>query len=272
MSVIVLLMPQRIDQREKKPHLSMRAALPVVMLLGSALLIGCTRQSEGAADAFLPEASARTADGAIPDAKASDGAASAIVSIENKTDAYDFSWSWPAVAEAIPALAGHLKAERAQSLADLAKDAESWKAEAEKNGFPFHSYSLQKDWEVVADTPQYLSLSAQAYTYTGGAHGMSYFDALVWDRDAGKSMEPVAMFTSIDALDAAVRPAFCQLLDRQRVEKRGEPLSKDRSGMFEDCITVKSTTVILGSANRQKFDRIGFLIGPYEAGPYAEGS
>ena len=31
-------------------------------------------------------------------------------------------------------------------------------------------------------------------------------------------------------------------------------------------------TLILGSRNHKTFDRIGFLIAPYEAGPYAEGS
>ena len=41
--------------------------------------------------------------------------------------------------------------------------------------------------------------------------------------------------------------------------------------MFDQCIDPTASTVILGSSNKQQFDRIGILIAPYEAGPYAEG-
>ena len=41
--------------------------------------------------------------------------------------------------------------------------------------------------------------------------------------------------------------------------------------MFSECIDPLASTLILGSANGQTFDRIGVLIAPYEAGPYAEG-
>lgn len=265
-------MPQRIVLCEKKSHRPPRFAVLAALVMGAAVFAGCTRESDAAAEVLVPDAIAQTADGSIATAASGDGAAPSLIAMEEKTDAFELTWSWPAVAEAIPVLAAHLAAEREKAMRELAADAESWKEEAEKNGFPFNPYSLEKTWSVVADTPDYLSLSAQAYTYTGGAHGMSYFDALVWDKQAGKVLEPAAMFVSLDAIDSAVRPDFCELLDRQRAEKRGKPLSANRAGMFKDCIPVKSSTVILGSTNRQKFDRLGFLIGPYEAGPYAEGS
>ena len=43
------------------------------------------------------------------------------------------------------------------------------------------------------------------------------------------------------------------------------------TGLFDDCIDPVKSTVILGSSNKRTFDRIGVLVGPYEAGPYAEG-
>jgi hypothetical protein len=42
--------------------------------------------------------------------------------------------------------------------------------------------------------------------------------------------------------------------------------------MFSECIDPTDSTIILGSSNRQGFDRIGVLVAPYEAGPYAEGT
>ena len=41
--------------------------------------------------------------------------------------------------------------------------------------------------------------------------------------------------------------------------------------MFDECIDPVAETVILGSSNGQSFNRIGILVPPYEAGPYAEG-
>ena len=41
--------------------------------------------------------------------------------------------------------------------------------------------------------------------------------------------------------------------------------------MFYDCIKPSEQTVILGSSNGKAFDKIGILVGPYAAGPYAEG-
>jgi hypothetical protein len=41
---------------------------------------------------------------------------------------------------------------------------------------------------------------------------------------------------------------------------------------FEECIDPAEQTVILGSSNGKAFDRIGVLVSPYAAGPYAEGS
>ena len=75
-----------------------------------------------------------------------------------------------------------------------------------------------------------------------------------------------------DALEAAINPAFCKELDRQRARKRGVEFDRATPGMFDECIGLASTTVLLGSSNRKTFDRVGFLIPPYEAGPYAEGS
>lgn len=42
--------------------------------------------------------------------------------------------------------------------------------------------------------------------------------------------------------------------------------------MFDACIDPVDSTVILGSADKQHFTRIGVLVDPYEAGPYVEGN
>jgi len=120
--------------------------------------------------------------------------------------------------------------------------------------------------------PGWLSLSASTYSYTGGAHGMSWSSAMLWDRRAAVPRNPLDLFTSRAALSRAIRGPFCAALNRERAEKRGEPVKAGSTAMFDDCIDPVKQTVLLGSRSRRVFDRIGILVAPYEAGPYAEGS
>lgn len=185
---------------------------------------------------------------------------------------YAFDYSYPAAAAVIPELQALLDKRLADSKADVAASASSAKAEAQKDGFPYRTYAREVDWKVVADLPGWLSLSADFYEFTGGAHGMSGFDTLVWDRRAATARRPVDFFASADALRAAIQAPFCDALDAERAKKRGQPVQRDGGQMFSECIDPAAQTLILGSSNRHAFDRIGVLVAPYEAGPYAEGS
>ncbi|MFD2580457.1 PdaC/SigV domain-containing protein [Novosphingobium colocasiae] len=135
---------------------------------------------------------------------------------------------------------------------------------------PPHYYDAT--WQVVTDLPDWLSLSAEIATYTGGAHGMAVPDTLLWDKSAGAARQPLDLFTSKEALRSATQSAFCAALDKERAKRRGAPVDRASGEMFTECIDPVAQTVILGSSNHRTFDRIGFLIAPYEAGPYAEGS
>lgn len=191
--------------------------------------------------------------------------------IKDDTDRYKFSYSWPAAVAAIPPLVALLKQESDEKLATLKKDSADWQKEGDERGFDAPPQSYSKEWKVVTDLPRFLSLSADIYTYSGGAHGMSLSDGLVWDRQAREAIAPKDMFVSAGSLDRAARTRFCEELDRQRARKRGSAVIRG-SDSFSDCIApVANSTVILGSASGQAFDRVGFLVPPYNAGPYAEG-
>ena len=138
-------------------------------------------------------------------------------------------------------------------------------------GFDYHPYDRQTGWQLVTEIPGWLSLSASMGSYAGGAHPNHWFDALLWDKAAGRRREASDLFRSKAALSQAIRQDFCRELDKQREEKRGAPVVRDKDEMFSDCIDPADNTIILGSSNRKSFDRIGILVAPYEAGPYAEG-
>lgn len=181
----------------------------------------------------------------------------------------EFAYAWPAQVSAIPALAARFTAERETVLAE--QKAEWLEAIAEFAGEDCTACAARdfsKQWKVVADLPRYLSLSADAYIYTGGAHGNSNFDALVWDREKGAAIAPTAMFRSEEDLQAALDRPWCTALKAERTRRLGAEYANDKTF---PCPGIAQLTLLLGSSNKNTFDRICLIAAPYVAGSYAEG-
>lgn len=247
----------------------MRPTMPFLAL--AMVLCGCSgKASENAAP--VASGSAVPVVSAAPSAAASAAAPAAVArSVEESNALYEFEFSYPAAAAAIPALKAALDKALEDERSGLAANAKDMSAEAKKEGFPFNPLGSWTAWSVVASLPDWLSLSAEVSSYEGGAHPNHGYDALLWDRKAGKRRAALDLFTSKAVLSGAIRQDFCRLLDRERAKKRGAPVKRGSDEPFSDCIDPVESTVILGSAGGKAFDRIGVLIGPYEAGPYVEG-
>ena len=249
------------------------ARVPVV-LIAVALLAACNSEeppptATATSRANSSSASVSTGPGtsASATASASGGGASAV---KESSDLFEFDYSYPAEAGRIAALKAWLDTERAKARGQLIEDATAGRAEAKDSGFEYHAYASGRAWEKVTETPRFLSLSAQIYDYTGGAHPNHGTDSLLFDKQAGTRLAPLDLFTSKAAFDAVIQQPFCALLDKERAKRRGEPVVRDQ-GMFDDCIKPSEQTVILGSSNGRTFDKVGVLVGPYAAGSYAEG-
>ncbi|MFC3102048.1 PdaC/SigV domain-containing protein [Altererythrobacter lauratis] len=230
-------------------------------MVAAALLASC-RESPPPPPEPTPTVSATATASATPEP-------SGARSVAEETDDFLFEYAYPAEAGNIPALAILLDARLTRARASLAREAAEGRAAARDNGFPFNKYSTGITWAVVTDTPRFLSLSAQITSYTGGAHGNAGFDALVWDREADKALKPEEFFTSIEALDDAIGTRLCDMLQRERSARRG---GEKLGGQFDDCVKLADTTLLLGSSNGRAFNRLGVMMGPYVAGPYAEGT
>lgn len=195
--------------------------------------------------------------------------------VAERTDLFLFEYSYPQAAGETEGLAQWLDRRLERKRNALAERAEEGRSEARDNGFPFNSYSSETAWEVVADLPGWLSLSADLSSYSGGAHPNYGFDTIVWNKQEATAMEPIAFFTSAQALDEALGPQLCEALNAQRAERRGQPVEEEEEegeDPFEACVKPDETNVLLGSTNGETFNRIGIQIAPYIAGPYAEGS
>jgi Deacetylase PdaC/Protein of unknown function (DUF3298) len=253
--------------REENVMRRMLMLLPL-LLAGAA----CKQQEPAKAPALTQRGSnpAVALSSAVPSTSASARESAAQVIAETNS-LFDLAYTYPAPAAAISGVKAYLDADIDKQRSALAVSAKQGQAEAKQNGFEFRPYHRGADWQVVADMPGWLSLSANLDSYEGGAHPSHWFDALLWDKQAGKRREAADLFMSKQALSKAIRADFCRLLNKQRSEKRGEPVKAGGDGMFNECIDPVDQVVILGSSDKVAFNRIGILVAPYEAGPYAEG-
>lgn len=192
--------------------------------------------------------------------------------VAEETDDFLFEYSYPAEAGRIPELAAYLDKRLARNREQLANDAVEARREARSEGFPYNKHSFTSEWRVVADLPGWLSLSEDIATYTGGAHGNYTMRSLVWDREAGRALDGVALFTSPAALEEALGDRFCDGLDRERAKRRGAPVAEDSQEPFDQCPGIEELVVLVGSSNGRTFNRLTLYAGPYVAGPYAEGA
>jgi hypothetical protein len=205
-----------------------------------------------------------------PTEAAPPGAASAAGASEDN-DLYSFEYSYPPAAAAFPRLRAFLESERVAARGELIATARAERRSLAAEGIPYRAHDYTKTWQIVTNLPGWLSLSAVVSTFEGGAHPNHGFDALLWDKAAGVRRRPADLF-ALPALRRAVRGAFCAELDRQRRTKReGETFGEPGDWMNACIDPLADATLILGSSNRRGFDRLGFLIAPYAAGPYAEG-
>jgi len=245
--------------------------LSIAALAGSLALVACAAPGAPGNGAATPTPTP-TAMASVESAKsvAAPTPAASPVTRAEKTDLIDYSATYPAPAAAIPALKALLDKRagdaRAKALADAREDQQA----AAKDGFPFHAHYYHADWAVAADTPRFLSLVGTIATYTGGAHGMTVFEPLLWDKQAGKAVAVGDLFTSVPALETALRSRFCAALDRERSRRRGEPVKHD-DDPFDACIDPAEEAIVPTASGAGAIDGFTVYVAPYDAGPYAEG-
>ena len=237
--------------------------LPTLLVCALAPLLALAACSSDAETPRPVEVETKTT--AIAQASSAEG-----VSLKEETERFSYTLAYPAEVGAIPALAREIKRREDATKSQMLADAESDRKASKEGTFPYRQHSLSVDWKVAADLPEWLSLTREFATYTGGAHGIYGVTSLVWNKLEGRALEGADFFVSPAALTGAVADTYCPALDRQREAKNGT--APDSSSPFGQCPDVTELTIIPGSSNGRTFDRVGFYAGPYVAGSYAEGS
>jgi hypothetical protein len=182
----------------------------------------------------------------------------------------DFEYSWPAEANRVPALRARLRAERDAAHARASADAAADARRRRREGFEPMGHSYSKSWRVAGSNAALLSLIASEATFTGGAHGMQRFSALLWDRARGRAVAARAVIGGGGL--AAMRGRYCARLDAMRAERRGETVRREAGDPFSTCPAIAAQVLAPADADRDgRFDTLCILFPPYDVGPYAEG-
>lgn len=240
----------------------------IAILVGATLLAGCSENKPSPTE----KVAAASVPGAPPDGPADIAAKNAPASdVREKTDLVEFTYSYPRDAATIPELAAWLDSDRSTKRDALIAAAQRDRGAAEKAGFPYRPHSHLQAWQRVTNTPRFLSLSAKIETYMGGAHGMTSFDTLIWDRNHRERLKPLDLFKSGEAFDDAIRDAFCAGIKGAKAAK-GIVVDEAPDSPFAKCPPPSAQTVWLGSSDGRYLDRLTIAIAPYEVGPFAEGS
>jgi len=191
-------------------------------------------------------------------------------STEGENDLYSFKFDWSAEAAAIPELVERFSSDMEKTKAELGSTAKADRDERREQGYDFHPYETQVSYETAGQSDRLLSLESSVYSFTGGAHGSTGSGAILWDRTAAREVKISDLLELGQTWTGAIRQPFCVLLDREREERRGEPVG--RTDMFGECPKYEELTVLLTDADKDgRFDQIKVIADQYVAGPYAEG-
>lgn len=192
------------------------------------------------------------------------------VAFERETKAYSFSYGYPAEAAALPALAAMLDSQRAQSLVELQTQATEAQSDAKANEYPYNPHMMGVNWTSTGNTDALLALLGEISTYSGGAHGNTGYEALVWDKKASRRIAVDALFMAMNAMLEPMRERYCNALNAERRERRGVYVG-EASDMFDACPPFSELVIIPSAVGKDGFDRLMFIAAPYVAGPYVEG-
>lgn len=250
-----------------------RVWVATVSLMGLALG-GCQQQAASPNNAMADDVPVpgNVAAPAQDEANAADPVtAAAQEQIALSSDLLIFKYGWPREGAEIAPLNTWLRGNGETILKRWQAQAKRDFAASKDDGWVWRTYSYEERYAVAADTPRMLVMISDGYQYTGGAHGMPIATAIIWDKGSARRLA-TGQVIDVSALKRIAQARFCEILDEQRAEKRGEPVPADRPDMFDECIDIAKQMIVPVSTGGSTLDTIRVIVGPYEAGPYAEGS
>lgn len=239
-------------------------AISALLLAGALALQGCGGLPQGS-----NEAAEDVAENLLKPAPDLPKPWVSAIDLSEKTPLLDYEYVIPPEAAARKVIREWMMKQAARLKAEALQSAQNDEKSSREGGFEYRQHSDGTRWAATADTKSLMSFQGQHYFYTGGAHPMTNYLALIYDRQQGKLIRPADMFADPVAAYAALTPIYCKRLDEIRLEKRGE--KTDPADMFGGCPKLREATILPVSTTPKRIDKLRIILDPYVAGPYAEG-
>ena len=227
----------------------------------AATLAACNRDRDEA------KAPAAAAD---PDALVTPADAAAPPGYEAKTQYADVRLTLPDALKAHPDLHARLYAEEVRKLKQFAEGAQGELTEAGADT-DRPKYENTVTLTAAAETPKLFSLKRTSFDYSGGAHPNTLTSGILWDKALKRQIGLADLFRKGADLTALVR-SLCSALNtakRARVPD-GASITFDSKPFASPRVAATPFVLTPGDAPG-KAAGLTFLIGPYQAGSYAEG-
>jgi hypothetical protein len=232
----------------------------VLGLAAAATLAACNRDGEDKAVAPAP----------VPGAVVTPADAAAPMAYESKTPFADVSLTLPPAIKSQPDLHARLYASAVRDLRQFSEGAQADRTEAGGDG---GSAPYDKTITVTpgAETGKLFSLVRGVSEYTGGAHPNPSATAVLWDKALKREVPGSDLFRGGDlsALDTALCAAVNA--ERKRRDPQAQPITLT-SAMWNCPRAAGLPFVLAPSTTPGKAGGLVFLIGPYQVGPYSDGS
>ena len=189
-------------------------------------------------------------------------------------ESISYSAALPSGSAEDPNLA-YLRKDALSYLADRKAQARATYDEFKKEGNlpPTYPWEVMNQWDYTAKAGDIVSLFGSSYEYTGGAHGMAYFDTHV-ARTNGEQIKVADMFQS--GLTPALIIAICEALKVEKKKRIDSETIYDEpivcAGPNGNVKIEKAKLALAPSNQTNKFGGIQVYYEAYEVGSYAEGS
>jgi len=189
---------------------------------------------------------------------------------ESKTPFAEVSLSLPVAIKTQPDLHARLYSTAVRDLRQFTEGAQADRTEAGGDeGMAPYDKSIQIT--PAAETGKLFSLIRTDSEYTGGAHPVSSFAAILWDKALKRDVAASELFVKGDL--GALDTALCAAIN---AAKRGRDPAAQTISLTSDtfaCPKASATPFVLATGTTPgKAGGLIFLIGPYLVGPYAEGT
>ncbi|RED15950.1 PdaC/SigV domain-containing protein [Parasphingopyxis lamellibrachiae] len=185
-----------------------------------------------------------------------------------QTEAEDggFTFTIPTLPDSAPLLQNQL-----ESLRDRARsDYDRGRAElAELQSAAASAYQHSQQWTVTGRTDALIGLDSETFSYTGGAHGNTAFDALIWDVAGDRPIGILGLFANRYHGLSMIDQPFCTALRDQQRERMGDIAEDD---LWADCPSLDQVAIAPTGGDGVSFTGFRVRVPPYIAGPYSAGS